>query len=255
MSITLKRINDDQSILNIFELLGNDEVATTKAFAYLISSSPTILIHFLREVGLEYRTSQKTFKQISVEIERHRKEGRTDIEIKYHGHFHVIVEAKIKKNKLSKQQTQYISSFDKKHKNNIMCFITSERINSTKNKDKISVIYVTWRDILIVVENALRGGLSEKEELLAKDFVSFYQRGINMKDQKEVLIQDLSDKKEIELFKKYNIYRRDQTYGIPLYFAPHFTKNAEQSEGVGISFLSGVLGVLSISPLDINKYE
>jgi len=76
-----------------------------------------------------------------------------------------------------------------------------------------------------------------------------------MKEQKEVLVQDLSDEKEIELFKSFNIYRRDETYGIPLYFAPHFSKNANQAEGVGISYLAGVLGVLTIAPTEIKHYE
>jgi hypothetical protein len=255
MGTVLKRVGDDQSILNIFELLGSDEVATTKAFAYLISSSPKILTCLLKEIGLPYRTSLKTFKKVSVEIERFRTEGRTDIEIKCENQFHVIIEAKIKKNKLHKQRNQYMPSFDGKYKKQVMCFITSERIASANKINDVGIVYITWRDILIIVEESLKGKLSKEEMSLAKNFISFYQRGINMREQKEVLIQDLSDVKEIELFKTYNVYRRNETYGIPLYFAPHFSKKANQEEGVGISYLSGVLGVLTISPLDINKYE
>lgn len=255
MGTILKRENNNNSHLNIFELLGSDEVATTKAFAYLIARSPKILFLLLRSLGVNLKHSPSTFKKLSIEIERTRNEGRTDIEIFLANSFHVIIEAKIKKNKLKTQRSQYLKSFKKnKSPKNIMCFITSERISFEQNK-KIETVYLTWRETLLIVEESLKKHISKDEKTLAEDFITFYRRGINMKEQKEVLVQDLSDKKEIDLFKTFNIYRRDETYGVPLYFAPHFSKNAKQTEGVGISYLSGVLGVLTIAPSEIKDYE
>ena len=64
-----------------------------------------------------------------------------------------------------------------------------------------------------------------------------------MEEIREILIQDLSDTKEIELFEKYNLYRRNKTLGQPLYFAPYFT--ADSNKPTGISHFSKVLSVLT----------
>ncbi len=64
-----------------------------------------------------------------------------------------------------------------------------------------------------------------------------------MKKTREILIQNLGDTVEIELFEKYNLYRRDKTLGEPLYFAPCFTADSDKT--TGISYLSKVLGVLT----------
>ncbi len=74
-----------------------------------------------------------------------------------------------------------------------------------------------------------------------------------MRDQKEVLVQDLSKPSEIKRYKNNNIYRRDMTFGTPLYFAPYFTRAASQPEG--ITYLSKVLGVLTVLPQDIANFE
>lgn len=67
------------------------------------------------------------------------------------------------------------------------------------------------------------------------------------------MIQDLSDPTEMDRYKNCNVYRRFETFGIPLYFAPHFTRNAEQPEGIGISYLSKVLGTLTMRPGEIDN--
>ena len=76
-----------------------------------------------------------------------------------------------------------------------------------------------------------------------------------MNEQKEILIQDLSDKTELKRYSQHNLYRREQTFGTPLYFAPYFTRNANQTEGEGISYLSKILGVLTLIPNEIDNYE
>ena len=76
-----------------------------------------------------------------------------------------------------------------------------------------------------------------------------------MNEQKEILIKDLSDSLELERYKKYQLYSRDQTFGTPLYFAPYFTRNAKQPEGEGIAYLSKILGVLTLIPNEIENFE
>lgn len=74
-----------------------------------------------------------------------------------------------------------------------------------------------------------------------------------MRDQKEVLIQDLSERDEIKRYKESFIYRRDVTFGSPLYFAPYFTRAAGETEG--ITQISKILGVLTINPQDIGSFK
>ena len=72
-----------------------------------------------------------------------------------------------------------------------------------------------------------------------------------MEENKEILIQDVSDINEVELFEKYNLYRRDKTPKKPLYFAPYFTNNAVRE--TGINYLSKVLGVLTFRRLEFEN--
>ena len=90
--------------LNPFYLLGSDENALSKAFAFVLSKSPKFLFIFLRYIGLNIKFSQSTFNKISIQIERKRIEGRTDIEIILENKFHIIIECKVKQNKIDIQR-------------------------------------------------------------------------------------------------------------------------------------------------------
>ena len=72
---------------------------------------------------------------------------------------------------------------------------------------------------------------------------------------REILIQDISIKNEIIKYLDYNIYSRDETYGRPLYFAPYFTKKSNRSEGEGISYLSAIIGILTLVPEEIDDLK
>ena len=55
------------------------------------------------------------------------------------------------------------------------------------------------------------------------------------------------------MYLQNNLYRRDETAGGPLYFAPYFTRKSNQEEG--ISFISRVLGILVINSKEIINYK
>jgi len=76
-----------------------------------------------------------------------------------------------------------------------------------------------------------------------------------MKTVREILIQDLGRERAINRFKANNLYMRGETYGNPLYFAPYFTRSSKEPEREGISYLSKVLGVLTIIPSEITVFE
>ncbi|AKF24685.1 hypothetical protein YH65_04250 [Sulfurovum lithotrophicum] len=247
----IKKVGHSKSILKPFDLLGNDETALSKAFSYTLANEPKALFTFLQFLGVKNKFTEKNLKEVSINIEKVRDEGRTDIEIKNLNKFHIIIECKVRKNKVKKQRTQYIKSFDKNSKiQNILCFITQERDANIQKINDITIINLSWLDIIDIFNNK---NLINKS--IVKDFLEFSSRNYKMNTLKEILIQDLSDKTEMKRFKEFFIYKRDETFGTPLYFAPYFTKNAEQQEGEGIPYLSKVLGVLTLKPEDIDLFE
>ncbi len=85
------------------------------------------------------------------------------------------------------------------------------------------------------------------------DFQNYLRRGYNLINQKEILIQDVGDKLELKKFKESNLYRRDKIFGSPLYFAPYFTRNSGDTEG--ISYLSKIVGIISAKPNEISSFK
>jgi hypothetical protein len=183
-----------------------------------------------------------------VEIEHVRDEGRTDIEIKQRNKFHIIIECKIRSNRVKKQKKQYLKSFENElHK--ILCFITQQNDYKILMSENIEIRNLGW----INVANLLDSKKFAKSEYV-REFLSFARKGFEMRDQKEILVQDLGRRKEIKRFKDYQVYRRDAIYGSPLYFSPYFTRLAKQPEGEGILYLSKILGIITTSPKYISNF-
>ena len=250
VSLLIKKSGHPYSILNRFDLLGNDEEALSKAFAFIIGYNSKALFRFLKSIGLPYKNTINNFKEIDIVTEKKRKEGRTDIEIKSSSVFHIIIESKVRDNKIREQRTQYLKAFDVRCKKNILCFITQKRDTNKLITDNIQILHLSWFDIITLFDNR-----EFYNDVIIIEFLKYIMRSFKMNEQKEILIQDVSDSNEIERFKKHQIYRRNQTFGSPLYFAPYFTNNAKQEEGLGISYLSKILGILTLKPKDIRNFE
>ena len=103
----------------------------------------------------------------------------------------------------------------------------------------------------IEIDNLIDEKTFENDQYI-QDFKNFIRRGYKMKDQKEILIQDLGDKVELKKFKEFNVYRRNKIYGSPLYFAPYFTRSSGEIEG--ITHLSKILGIISAKPSEIPSF-
>lgn len=246
----IKSKKTKKTTLNFFDLLGDDENALSKAFAFVLVSDPKAYGEFMKYLGFSYLREKSHFPSVQIEIQKRRKEGVTDIEIYVEGKYHIIVECKINKNRITAQRRQYIPSFDHKLKTKLLCFITQERETNLLIEKGIKVRYFSWLDILNVFDRR-----EFYENKLISEFLRFAQRSYEMKTIKEILIQDLSRTKAINRFRRNNLYVRDETYGNPLYFAPYFTRKSKQPEGEGISYLSKVLGVLTIIPKEIRKFD
>src|SRR5687768_1277410 len=93
--------------LTKFDLLGRNEAALSKAFAYLLGSDKDCYFEFLKFLGLKKKKTSSNYVQAEIELETSRDEGRIDIELRQSNDYHVIIECKIRQNKLSSQRTQY----------------------------------------------------------------------------------------------------------------------------------------------------
>lgn len=242
----IKYRNTKATILNQFDLLGHNEVALSKAFAYLLAKEPIALKHFLGDLNV--RNTVGVLSKTTIETERKRNEGRTDIELISDGSFHIIIECKVRANKLTKQKTQYLQSFNTNNDCKVICFITQEFGRSDGIDGNVNVLYRNWLDIINLFDTK---GLYNNS--LVREFITYATRGYKMRAQKEVLIQGLSIEKEVKRFEQFWVYRRDETFGTPLYFAPYFSKNSYKDEA-GIYSISKILGTLTIKQKDIGKY-
>nr|WP_281169387.1 PD-(D/E)XK nuclease family protein [Flavobacterium gelidilacus] len=182
-----------------------------------------------------------------ISTEKKRNEGRTDIEIKKDNDYHIIIECKVNSNKLFNQRTQYLTAFDIKAKQKVICFITQERDTNKQITNDVSIINTSWLEIIELFNTK---NFINKD--IVKSFLNFSTRNYKMKQLKEILIQDVNIE-EIDRFENFNVYGRNQTFGTPLYFAPYFTRNTGKIEG--ISNLSKILGILTLRPLDIDNFK
>lgn len=233
--------------INQFYLLGYDETGLSKAFAFILSKNQDFLFSFLRFLGLRIKNTSNRFRDISIQIEKKRDQGRTDIEILSNDDFHVIIECKIGNNKIGKQRDQYIEAFSKV-KTKILCILTQTNDYKLQMNEQIEIVNIGWSDIDNLIEDK-----KYENDLLMNEFQNYLRKGYNLRNQKEILIQDVGNDIELKKFKNSNLYRRDKIFGSPLYFAPYFTRNS--GEILGITYLSKVAGIISAKPNEILSFR
>lgn len=242
----IKHMGFDKTSLNQFDILGKDEVALSKAFAYVLSKNSKALYTFLHSINIHINNTPKNYRHTEIDIEKHRKEGRTDIEIYHEGKYHVIIECKVRGNKVKKQRRQYLKSFSSDDNiKKVMVFISQNNDSMIQTLPDIETHNLNWMNIVELYKTK-----EFKNAKIVQDFVKFAEKRYKMREQKEILIQDLSKEVEIRRFKEFNVYRRSEVYGTPLYFAPYFTRSAQQAEGEGISYLSKILGIITLNPAE-----
>lgn len=216
----------DCSALHVtpFDLLGDDEKALSKAFAYVLAKDRESLFTFLRYVGITVKNTDSNYEATSITTEHVRPAGRTDIEILNPGSYHVIVECKVDTGRVLEQRTQYLRCFENVPRR-AMCFLTQMPDTSKQTHEGIVTRYLSWLEILDVFEDARL-----QAEPIVKQFMSYAIRTYKMRTQREVLVQDLSDRTELRRWKDCHVYKRGVTFGTPLYFAPYFTRNTKDAD-------------------------
>jgi hypothetical protein len=243
----IKSNNTTKTTLSNFDLLGSDEVALSKAFAFLLGSDKDCYFEFLKFLGVKQTNSDKNYFISDIRTEKKRDEGRTDIELLCGDLYHIIIECKVRGNKLSKQRTQYLNSFNKTANKKVLCFLTQERDTNKQIAKDVAIINTSWLEIIELFNSK---HFSDKP--LVKSFLNFTTKNYKMKQLKEILIQDINSS-ELIRHNDFCVYRRDETFGTPLYFAPYCTRGTGQQEG--ITRLSKILGILTLKPSDISNFK
>ncbi|RKY19584.1 MAG: hypothetical protein DRP63_00330 [Planctomycetota bacterium] len=233
------------SYLSCFELLPTKETSLSAIFAFPLAKCPRVLKLFLKTLfqKLPFKTNPLNAE---IWVEKKHEHARTDIEIISPPHYHVIVECKVGAAKVKKQRTKYIPYFHQRAKYKVLCFLTQERDTAQLAHQGVLVRHLSWADILTMLDDK-----KVRDIPLVSDFVRFFNRRYGMLGIKEILVQDLGEEEEIERFEKFHLYKRDETYGTPLYFAPYFTKRTGRP---GIRFIAKVLGVLTVRAKDAEQF-
>ena len=125
-------------------------------------------------------------------------------------------------------------------------FLTHQSgINLLEKNTDIKVIDLNWRK-LISDFSSIEVFPSTESEAELNDFLNYYERRYGMSNQKEILVQDLSEPDQIEKY-KYGLYRRDKVKGSPLYFAPYFTNKTDDP---GLGSISKILGIITTQNIE-----
>jgi hypothetical protein len=243
----LKNTNANESPYNYFDILGNDENALSKAFSYLISIDKDCFFCFIKLLGIKLSNSLLNFSKFRIEIQRKREAGITDIEITDEEKIHIIVECKIKQGKVRRQRTQYNKEFTK-NCGKYLCLLTEVYDSNIQMEGDVKVITLSWYDIITVFNT--KDFLSKE---IVVNFIKFAERNYKMNNIKEILIQGLGNDEEEKRYNDYCIYRRNLTFGSPLYFAPYFSK-MKYKNNYGIKSLSKILGIITATTSDIVNY-
>lgn len=247
LSVVLKNVNSNLSPYNYFDILGDDENALSKAFSYLLSIDKDCFFSFMHLLGIKLKNTSANFAKYKIEIQRKRESGITDIEITDEKKNHVIVECKIKNGKVQKQRTQYNNEFIN-NCDKYLCLLTEIYDSNIQTEGDVKVISISWYDIITMLNT---------KDFLSKEFVvnfiKFAERNYKMNNIKEILIQGLSNDEEEKRYNEYCIYRRNLTFGSPLYFAPYFSKMKDKNN-YGIKSLSKILGIITATESGICNY-
>ena len=246
----IKNVGADQTHLSQLDLLGSNEVALTRAFAWLLGKERSVLHEFLRAIGIKrLRNTAENYAQVEINTEHHRKQGRTDIEVKQAGKFHVIIEAKLGDNRVGEQKERYLDIFSPDENNAVLCLLTAVEQPISEQHGNVRVHGISW----FQVKDLLSGHGFFQRPLVA-EFVQFISRGNAMQQRSEILVQDLSLGYTLEQFRSCNLYRRTNSAQRPLYIAPNFTASANTPEGAGIHYLSKVLEQIQFKANDIDGF-
>ena len=252
-----------KTALNLFDVADSSRKETTlsKILAYLMSNELVAFEGVVNALQIDlagsaiataWDTSKISIERTyaATEMNNEGKGGRTDIEIEFNDgeqNYHIIIECKTESGKATIEQYQlYKPIFEGKQNTKcIFAYLSHQSgINLLGDRDEITVIDLTWRDLINFLMQKSNEPNNPRSELT--DFLEYYERSYGTTRQKEILVQDLGNSREIRRLSNC-VYRRDKVNGSPLYFAPYITNKGARNGPYpeGLCQISKILGIIT----------
>jgi len=200
---------------NVFSLIGSDENAVTKAFAFILDHDRHILRSFLKMLGLKY-LSEKDLKctQVEIQVITIGRKEITDLEIRFPDAFYVIVESKIGGRRPEAEQLRKYAerlNLMKNQEKRLVLLTENDESNwyshcfDSKGKfcglDKEEYLLLEWDEVNDMIFQHL---LRSSKNALSKMVIE-YLDGIFMPE--EILVVAVTSSQEFEILQKHHFYR------------------------------------------------
>lgn len=204
------------------------ETRVTTMLGYLIALAPE---HFIKKFGFQGTT-------LSVSLETHHSQGRSDILIKTTKGTGII-EAKIGGTNPHKQSMKYQA----KWRVLLTKYIPSERENKLRN-----IRYLQWHNIGKLLTKLSKSS-DQKVRFVSMDLLSYMEEYHMIKTKKsvEIYAREINETNTLRIFLKAQMYGcwYEKLSRLPeaLYFAPHFGKRISDTYPgvqVGISYIAKI---------------
>lgn len=237
-------------IQSIFRLVGNDEDALTYALGFLMAYDYEFCQKVVSLTGVGPRSSPKSGYSIHLQEVTGRGSGRRDIVIES-DQVRIVLEAKIgdaipttkqllkyaKEKRLWKQfKTRGIVALTQVE----LPETTRDEVSKVLSKRDISLSTVQWHEVIHLALKHKPSDNSEVGRFLFHEFIGFIRGNYRMNYyDAEVLVKNVNPA-NAEVFTEGWMYVTNlKDKSAPLYFAPYFTGQGDNS---GISMFSRVLG-------------
>lgn len=166
----------------VFGLNGYDENSATYALGWVLTKSPNLLRAFIKRCVGELESLN--LDRVLIDLQKSGKDrGYTDLELKQHGVFHIIVEAKKYWSLPSKAQlTKYTERFSKQSQhfdrsNQVLVTISAASVEyaNRNQSDEISgysIIHQSWFDLTNIIKSARSATKSFEEKLWLRELAT-----------------------------------------------------------------------------------
>ncbi len=249
---------EDKSVpvQSIFRLVGRDEDALTYALGFLLGRDPVLCAELVRLCGVKPTRSFKNGYAIYLQEVTDPGYGRRDIVIEA-GKVRIVIEAKIgNAEPTAKQILKYAKDVAKwkKFTTGMVVSLTQvklspavqeEVVSKLPHKPKVGFKAIQWHEVIDLV---LRRGPSDGSDLsqyLFDEFVNYIRGNYDMRYyDAEIMIRNVNAI-NAQFFKEGWVYVTVpvNTMRAPLYFAPYFTGQGNNS---GILMIARVAGVRTV---------
>jgi len=200
---------------NIFSLIGSDENALTKSFAFILAHNKHVLRSFLKLLGLKHLLKQDLESaKVKIQVTTKGRREITDLEICSLNRFYVIVESKIGDRHPDEEQMRKYTkrlNLDKSREKRLVILTETDESNwydhcfSSNGKfyglNKEEYAYLQWNQVNdMIFQQLLRSRTSALNNMFLE-----YLEGMFMPE--EILIVATASQQEFDILQKHHFYR------------------------------------------------